>query len=102
MQKIAPLDLQLLDRLLDIPEIGLSGFQAREGLTGAGVTILRGRTYFGSWRVTAGTLVWVNASLGEHDHFVENVDEAVRDTLLMILKNLQNTRSLQLTRVMAG
>ena len=102
MHKVAPLDRQLKERLLDIPEISLSGFQAREGLTGAGVTVLRGRTYFGSWRVTAGTLVWVNASIGEQDHFVENVDEAVRHTLLLILKNLQNTRSVRPARAMVG
>ncbi len=96
------LDRQLFDRLLDISEIGLSGFMIREGLTGAGVTILKGRTYFGSWRVTAGTLVWAHATIGEEDHFVGSVDEAVRHTLLLILKNLETTRSLRAPQALAG
>ena len=81
----APLDQQLRQSLLDIPEISASGFSVREGLTGAGVTILKGKTYFGSWRVTAGTLVWVSSNMGEANHFVDTVDEAVRHTLLLIL-----------------
>lgn len=86
---IVSLDKQLIQRLLDIPEIAASGFSAREGLTGSGVTVLKERTYFGSWRVTAGTLVFVSASMGDTNYFAEDLEDAVRHTLLMILRNLQ-------------
>lgn len=85
----ANLDQQLHQALLDIPEIESAGFIVRAGLTGAGVTLLKGRSYFGSWRSTAGTLVWVSSNLTDENHFVDTVDEAVRYTLLMILRSLE-------------
>ena len=85
----APLDRQLRNSLTEIPEIIASGFSVREGLTGSGVTIFKGRTYFGSWRVTAGTLVWVSSNLGEANYLADTVDEAARHTMLLILRNLQ-------------
>ena len=87
---------------MDIPEIVASGFSVREGLTGAGVTILKGRTYFGSWRVTAGTLVFVSSSMGDANYFVESVDEAVRHTLLLILRSLQQSGRVRSARAMAS
>ena len=87
---------------MDIPEIVASGFSVREGLTGAGVTILKGRTYFGSWRVTAGTLVFVSSSMGDANYFVESVDEAVRHTLLLILRNLEKSGRVRSARAMAS
>lgn len=101
MQRV-PLDRQLMQRLLDIPEVMLRGFVVREGLTGSGVTILNGRIYFGSWRVTAGSLVWVYANVGAQNHFVSSVDEAVRHTLLLMLKNLQFTRATWPSRALAS
>lgn len=89
------LDKQLHQALADIPEVGASGFAVREGLTGAGVTVLKGRAYFGSWRVTAGTLVWVSANMAEPNHFVATVDEALRHTLLLILRNLEQQSRLR-------
>lgn len=89
------LDSELLTRLFEIPEVALSGFTARKGLTGSGTTILKGRTYFGSWRVTAGSLAWVSAVPGEANHFEDTVDDALRYTMLRILSDLQETRSLQ-------
>jgi hypothetical protein len=86
------LDSELLSQLSEIPEIGLTGFAMREGLAG-GVTILKGGNYFGSWRVTAGELVWVHANLSEPSHFVASVDEAVRYTLLLVLRNLETATS---------
>lgn len=83
------LDHQLHQTLLDIPEIAASGFSVRAGLTGSGVTILKGRSYFGSWRVTADTLVWVSSNMADANRFVETVDGAVRHTLLMILRDLE-------------
>lgn len=85
----ANLDRQLHEALLDIPEIESAGFIIRPGLTGAGVTVLKGRSYFGSWRATARTLVWVSSNLSDENHFVDTVDEAVRYTLLMILRSLE-------------
>lgn len=85
----ANLDQQLHQALLDIPEIESAGFVVRAGLTGAGVTMLKERSYFGSWRSTAGTLVWVSSNLTDENHFVDTVDEAVRYTLLMILRSLE-------------
>ena len=82
------LDGELLSQLSEIPEVGLTCFTVREGLAG-GVTVLKGRNYFGSWRVSAGELVWVHANLSEPSQFVASVDEAVRYTLLLILRNLE-------------
>lgn len=85
------LDHQLRVSLMEIPEIAGSGFSVREGLTGAGVTLLKGRTYFGSWRVTAGALVFVSAKMGEANYHASTADAAVRHTMLMILKDLRET-----------
>jgi hypothetical protein len=85
-------DSELLSQLLEIPEIGLCGFTVREGLAG-GVTVLKDDNYFGSWRVSAGELVWVHANLAEPSRFVPSVDEAVRYTLLLILRNLETGRN---------
>lgn len=86
------LDGELLSQLSEIPEVGLTGFTAREGLAG-GVTILRRGNYFGSWRISAGELVWVLADLSEPSHFVTSVDEAVRYTLLLILRSIETASS---------
>jgi hypothetical protein len=85
----SPLDCQLRDCLLDVSEIGAAGFSVREDLTGAGVTVLKGRTYFGSWRVSQGSLIFVSANMSEPHFFAESLDEAVRHTLLLILRNLE-------------
>ncbi|MGQ0456912.1 MAG: hypothetical protein ACT4OU_07610 [Hyphomicrobium sp.] len=94
MSEAAP-DRLLLERLADIPEVADCGFVVREGLTGAGVTVLRGRTYFGSWRVTAGTLCWVHANSTSDNVFVDDIEEAVRHTLLMILRSLESSRQVR-------
>ncbi len=99
--KWATLDRELLQQLADIPEVTMSGFSVREGLAGTGVTVLKGRDYFGSWRTVDTQLVWVPANLTEPGHIVETVDEAVRQTLLMILKNLEVT-SRKPPRALAG
>jgi hypothetical protein len=96
------LDQQLRAQLLDIPEIAACGFSVREGLTGAGVTILKGRAYFGSWRATQGQLVFVSASINEPHHFVDSPGAAARHTLLLILKTLQVSKNVQPSRAMAG
>jgi hypothetical protein len=86
-------DRDLLQQLASIPEVALSGFSVREGLSGTGVTVLKGRNYFGSWRAVDRQLVWVPANLTEPGHIVETVDEAVRHTLLLILKSIEMTRT---------
>ena len=83
------LESALLEQLDTLPELGLSGFSARPGLTGAGVTVLQGRTFFGSWRVTCGTLVWTYAGANSTSHFAKSIDDAVRHTMLVILRKLQ-------------
>lgn len=90
------LDRQLLDRLSQISEIEAAGFSARAGLTGSGVTVLNGRTYFGSWRMTGGCLVWNYASANAQNHFEETVEGAVRHTLIAILKNLEFGRDMKI------
>lgn len=85
----APDDRKLRLQLMQIPEIVAAGFSVREGLSGGGVTILKGRTYFGSWRMSMGRLVWVSAKSADPHEPVESVDEAARRTLLMILRDLQ-------------
>jgi hypothetical protein len=97
-----PLDRQLHRRLMEIPEIAASGFSAREGLTGAGVTIIKGSTYFGSWRVTAGSLVWVSASMSDTKIVASSLDDAVRKTLVFILRSLQDTHVIRVGQAMAG
>jgi hypothetical protein len=90
--KCATPDSELLRQLTDIPEVALSGFGVREGLSGTGVTVLKGRNYFGSWRATAkGELVWTFADLSELGRTVASVDEAVRYTLLLILSSIAKT-----------
>lgn len=86
---------------MDIPEVGLSGFSVREGLAGTGVTVLKGRDYFGSWRATSqGELVWTFADLFEPAETVTSVDEALRYTLLLILASVAraHNRSPKVTR----
>jgi hypothetical protein len=87
-------DSELLRQLTDIPEIALCGFGAREGLSGRGVTILKGRNYFGSWRAApTGELIWSFADLTQPGRTVSTVDEAVRYTLLLILRNIETKLS---------
>ena len=83
------LESALLDRLEKQPELAMSGFSARPGLTGAGVTLLQGRNFFGSWRVTCGTLVWTFAGAGLTSYFAKSVDDAARYTMLVVLRRLQ-------------
>lgn len=93
MKRAAP-DTELLRRLSDIPEVGLSGFAVREGLTGTGVTVLKGREYFGSWRATSeGELVWTFAELSDEGRTVTSVDEALRYTLLLILASVAKSHN---------
>jgi hypothetical protein len=82
-------DRELLQQLADIPEVTLSGFSVREGLAGHGVTVLKGQNYFGSWRIVDRQLVWVPANLTDPGSIVETVDEAVRYTLLAMLRSLE-------------
>lgn len=82
-------DRELLERLQSIPEIISAGFTVREGLTGSGVTILKGRGYFGSWRAVGNALSWIQPAQTGEPTSVEDVDEAVRATLLSILQHLE-------------
>ncbi len=83
------LESTLLQRLETLQELDLSGFSARPGLTGSGVTVLQGRNFFGSWRVTCGTLVWTFAGASLTSYFAKSVDDAARYTMLVILRRLQ-------------
>ena len=85
------IEAEVLNRLIELPELHLSGFTARSGLTGAGVTLMKGRSFFGSWRVTAGTLVWSYAHAGGTNYFAHSVDDALRHTMLLVLRNLEQT-----------
>lgn len=91
-------DAELLQRLSQVEELQACGFAVREGLTGSGVTVLKGRAYFGSWRLTAGTLCWIQANAGTEHVMAESVDEAVRHTLLMILRSLEKSRDVRSVR----
>ncbi len=84
------LESALLEQLDKLQELELSGFSARPGLTGAGVTVLQGRNFFGSWRVTCGTLVWTYAGAGSTSYFAKSVEDAVRYSMLVILRRLQS------------
>jgi len=92
--KCAAPDAELLRQLLNISEVRSSGFCAREGLAGTGVTILKGRNYFGSWRATSqGELVWTFADLSEPGRTVTTVDAALHFTLLLILSSIAKTHN---------
>jgi uncharacterized FlgJ-related protein len=95
-------DNELLQRLTDIPEVSLSGFAVREGLTGTGVTLLRGDQYFGSWRETGRELTWSYADLTKPSEVVASVDEAVHYTLLIILRNLESGHAKPQRRALAS
>jgi hypothetical protein len=86
------IEAEVLNRLRQLPEFDLSGFSARAGLTGSGITVLNGRSFFGSWRVVAGTLVWTYAHSGGTNYFAQSVDDAVRHTMLLILRTLEAQR----------
>ena len=96
------LDGELLKRLVEIPEVAASDFTARQGFTGSGVTVLKGRTYFGSWRVAGDTLAWISSNGYDDTHVVQSVDDALRHTLLLILKNLEATHWRHAPRALAG
>jgi hypothetical protein len=100
--KGAELDRELLEQLSSIPEIELSGFSVREGLSGSGVTVLRGDSYFGSWRVSAGQFIWLHADLSRPCHIEESIGDALRYTLLLILRNLQIPESKPVKQARAG
>jgi hypothetical protein len=89
------MEAEVLNRLLELPEVHLSGFSARAGLTGAGVTIMRARSFFGSWRVTCGTLVWTYAHAGGTNYFATSIDDAVRHTMMLILHTLEEQRMMR-------
>ena len=83
------LESAFLKQLDALPELELAGFTARPGLTGAGVTLLQGRTFTGSWRVTCGTLVWTYAGAGSTSYFANSIADAVRYTMFVVLQRLQ-------------
>ena len=84
------LESALLEQLDTLQELDLSGFSVRPGLTGAGVTVLQGRNFFGSWRVTCGTLVWTFAGAGTTSYFAKSADDAARHTMFVVLRRLQS------------
>ena len=96
------LEAALLEQMDSLPELDLSGFSVRPGLTGAGVTVLQGRTFFGSWGVTCGTLVWTYAGASSTSYFAKSADDAVRYTMLAILRCLQAQAKAQLHERRAG
>lgn len=83
------LESALLEQLDKLQELELSGFSVRPGLTGAGVTVLHGRNFFGSWRVTCGTLVWTFAGAGSTSYFATSVEDAARHTMFVLLQRMQ-------------
>lgn len=86
------LEAEVLNRLLALPEVQLAGFYPRAGLTGAGVTVMKGRSFFGSWRVAHGALVWNYAHSGGTNYYARSIEDAVRHTLLLILRALEADR----------
>ncbi|MEQ1718364.1 MAG: hypothetical protein ABL907_20675 [Hyphomicrobium sp.] len=84
------IESEVLNRLLELPEVQLSGFSARAGLTGAGITIMKNRSFYGSWRVSCGALVWSYAHTGGTTYFAASVDDAVRHTMLLVLRSLES------------
>jgi hypothetical protein len=82
------LEFALLEQLDQLQELENSGFSVRPGLTGAGVTVLQERNFFGSWRVTCGTLVWTFAGASTTSYFAKSVEDAARHTMLVVLRRL--------------
>ena len=81
----------LLEKLNGIPELPASGFVARAGLTGNGVTLLKGRSYFGAWRKTNNAFVWSYAS-SEDPYHAASLDDAILHTMKMILRALETSK----------
>jgi hypothetical protein len=100
--RLHPLDRQLLERLSCIAEVNMSGFSVRLGLTGAGVSVMRGMTFFGSWRVRDDVFVWVPAKGGGNVRIADSVDEATRTTMLLILMALQAEAARTAPEALAG
>ena len=91
------LEKTLLEKLNGIPELSASGFVARAGLTGNGVTLLKGRSYFGAWRKGFGALVWTYANVSESPYHAASLDDAVLHTMKMILGTLQTSKAISRT-----
>ncbi len=84
------LEAALLEQLERLPELEMSGFSVRPGLTGAGITVLQGRTFFGSWSVSCGALVWTFAGAALTTYFAKTVEDAARHTMFVVLQRLQS------------
>lgn len=86
------LEKRLIEQLNNIPEFGASGFVVRAGLTGNGVTLLKGRSYFGAWRKTCGYLVWTYANNANAPFQSASLEDAIRHTMKMILFALEASK----------
>ncbi|MGE0054880.1 MAG: hypothetical protein AB7S74_11780 [Hyphomicrobium sp.] len=86
------LEADVLRGLMRLPEFELSGFTARAGLTGCDVTVLKDRSFFGSWRASERTLTWTYANGGGSVYFAQTVEQAIRHTMLMVLRSLEAQR----------
>ncbi len=89
------LEKTLLEKLNSLPELSASGFVARAGLTGNGVTLLKGRSYFGAWRRTYSAFVWTYANISEDPYHAASLDDAILHTMKMVLSALQTSKVLR-------
>ena len=95
---LAPcLEKTLLEKLNEIPELPASGFSARAGLTGSGVTLLKGRSYFGAWRTSYGAFVWTYANTSEQPYRAASLEDAILHTMRMVLRVLETSKGLNAT-----
>lgn len=84
-------EARLRRRLEEIPEFLAAGFRVEAELDGGAVVVLRGRTCRGRWRATPTEdgFAWIANNSDSICRMAETEDEAVRQTLKMVLNSLQ-------------
>jgi hypothetical protein len=82
-------EARLRRRLEDIPEFSAAGFRVEADRDGGSAVILRGLSCRGRWRAVDDGFVWIANNAGTGSRVVDDEDEAVRQTLMMVLTNLR-------------
>lgn len=89
MRHVLPMDMQLFGALARVPEVRASGFTVSSGLSGRGVTLIHRGQYCGSWRMHKSCLQWISADPRVSDALAGSVEDAMRMTLMMVLRQLE-------------
>ncbi len=82
-------EARLRRRLEDIPEFSAAGFRVDADRDGGSAVILRGLSCRGRWRAVDDGFVWIANHAETASRTVDSEDEAVRQTLKMVLTSLR-------------